>query len=134
MGLRVLIVEDEAIVSEELKMRVELFGHRVLRVVPTGKDAIDAVKKLNPDLVLMDICLKGELTGIEAATIIRNLISSRLPFIFVSASAEHKVPPNISSTLLRKPFAGNDLRKAIERVIEESNAHPEYHEYVAVGR
>ncbi|MEE8430467.1 MAG: response regulator [Candidatus Desulfatibia sp.] len=66
---QILIVEDDAIVSLDIESRLKELGYSVPEVVITGERAIQKVEEHNPDLVLMDIVLKGEMDGIEAAGI-----------------------------------------------------------------
>src|SRR5215510_3513844 len=68
---RVLLVEDEAVIARDIESRLRSSGFAVAAVVDTGEEAVAAAGKLSPDLVLMDIRLKGRLDGIEAAGAIR---------------------------------------------------------------
>jgi CheY-like chemotaxis protein len=63
----ILIVEDEAIVAKDLQNRLRKFGYTVLGIASSGQDAINKAVEISPDLVLMDIRLKGAIDGIEAA-------------------------------------------------------------------
>ena len=65
---KILIVEDEILVATDIQESLEGLGYTVQGMVDTGLKAIEAVEKQLPDLILMDINLKGEMTGIEAAT------------------------------------------------------------------
>src|SRR5437773_8687477 len=78
---RVLIVEDERIVAMDLRRRVEQLGHAVVGTVSTGALAVQCAEKFDPDLVLMDIRLQGEMDGITAAEQIRR--AAGLPVIFM---------------------------------------------------
>ena len=60
---RILIVEDESVVALDIKMRLIRLGYEVSRLVSTGADAIGAAEELKPNLVLMDISLKGPMRG-----------------------------------------------------------------------
>lgn len=64
---KILVVEDENIVALEIKKRLQKLGYIVPSVASTGEDAISKVEGILPDLVLMDIMLKGEIDGIHAA-------------------------------------------------------------------
>ena len=64
---KILVVEDEQIVALELKDRLTHMGHSVVGVVGSGEEAIEHARRLQPDLVLMDIKLQGEIDGIQAA-------------------------------------------------------------------
>jgi CheY-like chemotaxis protein len=67
MGDGLLIVEDEAITALEMQKILESWDYDILSVVSTGEAAIEEVKNSQPDLILMDIILKGEMDGVEAA-------------------------------------------------------------------
>ena len=65
MSSKILIVEDEIIIAIDLKMQLENLGYYVLDIAVNGKDAINKTGENNPDLVLMDILLNGDIDGIE---------------------------------------------------------------------
>jgi len=115
---RILIVEDEKIVADDLRMSLERLGYRVSGVVSGGEEAIGKVKELLPDLVLMDIVLKG-MSGIEAAGIIRSRFN--VPVVYLSAHADRKTLEQAKVTgpfgYLTKPFDEGDLYSAIELAI-----------------
>jgi DNA-binding NarL/FixJ family response regulator len=77
----VLVVEDEFIVAFELKMALEEMGYEVCGIENCGESAIEAVGRLQPDCVLMDVTLKGEMDGIEAARDIRARYGVRAAFL-----------------------------------------------------
>jgi DNA-binding NarL/FixJ family response regulator len=62
---RIIIVEDEAIVAADLKQKLENLNYQVVATVGRGREAISTANKLKPDLILMDIVLKGTINGIE---------------------------------------------------------------------
>ena len=70
MKNRILIVEDEAITALDLRFSLEELGYEVIDTVGTGQDAIDMAAETVPDVVLMDIKLKGDMEGIDAAKVI----------------------------------------------------------------
>src|SRR4030043_1362830 len=84
--VRILLVEDERIVAEDVRRNLESMGYRLTGVVSAGKDAIEMVQKVRPDLVLMDIVLRGELNGIETAERIRSLVD--VPVVYLTAYAD----------------------------------------------
>ena len=65
--LNIFIVEDESIVAKDIQNNLIKLGYNVLGIANNGKDAIEQIKETNPDVVLMDIMIKGDLTGIEVA-------------------------------------------------------------------
>ncbi|NOZ60934.1 MAG: response regulator [Calditrichaeota bacterium] len=82
----ILIVEDEAIIALELKLRLEEMGFRVKSIVPTAHQAVEISKLQCPDLIFMDVILRGDGTGIDAAKIIRR--QSRVPIIFLTGNTQ----------------------------------------------
>ncbi|MBU4608054.1 MAG: response regulator, partial [Methanobacterium sp.] len=65
MGARVLVVEDESIVAMGIKHKLQNLGHTVVDMVATGEDAVKSARKNDPEIILMDIVLKGDIDGIE---------------------------------------------------------------------
>jgi CheY-like chemotaxis protein len=113
---RILVVEDETIVAMDIANTLRKLGHEITDSVPSGEQAIASVKKNQPDLIFMDIGLKGEMDGIETAAQIRLLY--RIPVIFLTAFVDEKTLDRAKATIpagyLTKPFEENDLRIAIE--------------------
>jgi len=113
---RILVVEDDPNVATVLESRLESFGYRICGVVQRGSEAIAAVFRHHPDLVLMDILLEGEMNGIEAAHEIAD--RSDVPVIFLSCLGEEEVIDSAIRTnpygYLVKPYDNNELRSAIE--------------------
>jgi CheY-like chemotaxis protein len=103
----ILIVEDEQIVATELKGRLHSLGYRVVGAASTGPEAITKTENLNPDLILMDIRLRGEMDGIETAG--RILASRDVPIVFVTAHADE-------ATLERAKVTAHGVRaEAVQR-------------------
>jgi PAS domain S-box-containing protein len=96
---RILIVEDEAIVAEDLSQKLERLGYEVCGAIAGGEEAIGRARALRPELVLMDIRLKGRMDGVEAAQIIRQDFD--LPVIFLTA---HSDPGTLQRAKLTEPF------------------------------
>lgn len=123
MVKKILIVEDENIVALGIKKILRNMGFLVPGIAATGEDAIDRVEKTFPDLVLMDITLKGSMTGIETGDYIMKKWG--LPVIYITAysdksilnDAEFKEPAGY----IRKPFTESDLKEAIRSVLKESD-------------
>ena len=120
MGLHVLIVEDEAIVSYEMQLILEEYGHRVIGIASRGEDAVDLVKRKVPDLVLMDLRLAGQWDGASTAITLRSDLEQEVPTVFVTAWPLYKIPKLSHSAVLRKPFSRGDLIRAIERAFAET--------------
>lgn len=79
MGLKVLIVEDQFIEANDLQITLEKAGHSVCGIAKSVKSALEAIKTDKPEIVLLDIFLKGPLSGIDLAPV---LTKDNIPFIF----------------------------------------------------
>ncbi|MBU3917731.1 response regulator [bacterium] len=121
---RIQIVEDEAIIYEGLKLSLEHIGYEVVASAQTGQEAIEKAEEHQPDIILMDIKLKGEMDGIEAAAIIRSRAS--IPIIYLTAFAEEKRFERAKLTspyaYMLKPVKNKDLHIAIEIALHSSKA------------
>jgi two-component system, response regulator PdtaR len=116
---RILVVEDEFITAADITHTLGEMGFTVLPAVDNGREAIEKAGELAPDLILMDINLIGDMTGIEAAGRIRDLY--RIPIVFLTAHSEHStVERSFSSNpsgYIIKPFDPSDLRVNIEMAL-----------------
>jgi two-component system cell cycle sensor histidine kinase/response regulator CckA len=116
MGERVLIVEDEAIIAEDIRRTLVHLGYDVPRSAATGADAVALAETLQPRLVLMDIKLKGPMDGIEAAGLIRDRLG--IPVIFLTSHSDEATLARAKETqpygYILKPFEDRELRIAIE--------------------
>lgn len=114
--LNILIVEDEVLVATDIEESLESLGYSVQNAVATGKAAIEEVEKNLPDVILMDIMLKGNMTGIEAANAIRQ--KHNVPIIYLTANADistiEKAKVSLPYGYIIKPFTEKDLRTNIE--------------------
>jgi len=113
---KILIVEDEILVATDIEESLESLGYEIQNAVATGQDAIDEVAKSLPDLILMDINLKGEMTGIDAATVISQ--KHNVPIIYLTANADLSTINQAKVALpygyIIKPFTDKDLQTNIE--------------------
>ncbi|HYO80626.1 MAG TPA: response regulator [Bryobacteraceae bacterium] len=124
MKARILVVEDEAIVQMDLQSRLKRLGHSVVGLASAGEEAVSKAAELAPDVVLMDVRLKGPMDGIEAARRIR--AQRDVPVIFVTANTP-KVEAGDAETLspcLSKPFRTNELETTIAQVLEGRGSPP----------
>ncbi|MEG5171386.1 ATP-binding protein [Microcoleus sp. B3-D7] len=114
--IKILVVEDEVIVAQDIAGRLKKLGYAVTATVSSGEEAIQKVLENPPDLVLMDIVLKGEIDGVKAAEKIRT--NRNVPTVFLTAYADDKTLQRAKLTdplgYIIKPFQQNDLRVAIE--------------------
>ncbi len=115
----ILVVEDESIVSKDIQNSLKKLGYNVIGACNNGEEAVELAKEKAPDLVLMDIMLKGEMSGIDAAEIIRQQMS--IPVIFLTAYADESTLAKAKVTepygYILKPFKEIDLHSSIEMAI-----------------
>jgi len=115
-GERILIVEDEGIVADEIKSRLLNLGYHVVGIAMTGQEAISQAFETFPDLILMDIMLKGDMDGVGAAHQIRDRMD--IPVVYLTAYGDEetlqraKVSEPFSYIL--KPLKERELNAAIE--------------------
>ncbi len=113
---RILVVEDEGIVAMEIQNRLSSMGYSVVAAVATGEVAIEKAGQLQPDLVLMDIRLKGKIDGVTAAEGIRARFD--IPVIFLTAYADEHTLQRAKVTepygYVLKPFEERELHIAME--------------------
>lgn len=121
---RILVVEDENIISLEIQERLKTMGHAVCGAASTGEEAIKQASDTHPDLVLMDIMLKGTVDGIEAAGHIKDVLP--VPVIYLTAYADNKTLERARVTephgYLIKPFEDRELYAAIEMALYKHQA------------
>jgi len=117
--LNIFIVEDESIVAKDIQNSLMKLGYGVVGTANNGKDAIEKILDLKPDLILMDIMIKGDLTGIEVSEIIKEKLS--VPVIFLTAYADEGTLARAKITepygYILKPFKEIDLHSTIEMAV-----------------
>lgn len=113
---KILVVEDEILVATDIEESLEGLGYTVQNSVSTGLGAIEEVEKCLPSLILMDINLKGEMTGIEAAKVIGN--NHNVPIVYLTANADLATIDQAKVSLpygyIIKPFTDKELQTNIE--------------------
>jgi CheY-like chemotaxis protein len=112
----ILVVEDEAIVALDVATQLQLLGYRVAAVVDEASAALAEASRLRPDLVLMDIALRGKGDGITLAEEL--YVCEGLPVVFLTAHTETELLSRARCTgaygFVTKPFSAGGLRSAIE--------------------
>jgi CheY-like chemotaxis protein len=121
---RIFIVEDEKIVAEDLKYRLESNGYWVVGTAASSHVALEQIKSMTPDLVLMDVNIQGELNGIEVAIIMQSFAEKPIPVVFITGFSESafsylKALPDY--IYINKPFSEPDLFKAVQRALRKGN-------------
>jgi diguanylate cyclase (GGDEF)-like protein/PAS domain S-box-containing protein len=116
---RILVVEDESITAMSIEKSLIDMGYNVTSIVFSGEEAIKKIGEDNPDLVLMDISLRGEMDGIEAAGHIRS--NFNIPVIYLTAHSEEKILKLAKVTepfgYIVKPFDDRELGIAVEMAL-----------------
>lgn len=115
-SFKILVVEDESIVAMDIKHRLESMGYIVPAITSSGEEAIKKASENNPDLVLMDIVLKGEIDGIDAAQQIKDNLD--IPVVYLTAYSDERTLKRAKITgpfgYIIKPFEDRELHSAIE--------------------
>lgn len=118
----ILVVEDERIVSKDLQITLQTLGYTISGVAYSAREAIEKAIETSPDVILMDIMLNDEITGIEAAAIIRS--RKDIPLIYLTAYSDDTILQQAGITqplgYLLKPFTERELRTAIEMALYRS--------------
>jgi len=116
---RVMIVEDEFIVASDIQQTLLGYGYEIAAHEASGEEALTRAAELNPDIVIMDIVLKGEMTGIEAASEMKKRFGT--PVIFLTSYADtdtlEKAKASAPYGYLVKPFKDRELRATIETAL-----------------
>src|SRR4030095_267166 len=119
MKLKILIVEDQFIEANNLRLILDRAGYMVVPLAASFVEAMDMLDRHNPDLVLLDIYLHGTLTGIDFAKI---LAARKIPFVYLSANSNRKIFLAAKATkpygFLMKPFRQRDVLAALELALE----------------
>ncbi len=113
---KILVVEDEMIIALLIERMINNLGHEVVDKVSSGEDAIAAALEHEPDLILMDIRLKGDLDGIEAMGRIQE--NKNIPVIYISGNTDSVHQEKIEETeyleFLSKPITLSDLSRSLD--------------------
>jgi CheY-like chemotaxis protein/DNA-binding PadR family transcriptional regulator len=113
---KILVVDDEAIISMQMEERLSAMGYTVAGMASSGEDAIEKARRLTPDLVLMDIVMPGRLNGIEAAKTIAGELD--IPVVFVTSYADDAIIEKAKQVgpygYIVKPFNELEIKAAIE--------------------
>ncbi|MEG4032670.1 ATP-binding protein [Microcoleus sp. S36b_A4] len=114
--IKILIVEDELLIAKNLSPKLEKLGYQIADIVSSGADAIQRAHELRPDLILMDIVIKGDIDGIETAEIINQELD--IPIIYTTAYADDETLQRAENTgsygYLLKPFKEREMHATIK--------------------
>ena len=120
-GERILVVEDEAIVAQDLRASIERMGYTVVGTAVDGTTAIAMAMHDRPDLVVMDVGLEGELDGIEAAETILHRLGSQI--VYVSGQVVHDTTHRVLDVepvaFIAKPIRYEELQRTLQAAFGE---------------
>ena len=127
--VKILLVEDENIEAMDIKHTLESFGYEVPYVASSGEEAVEKALELMPDLILMDIILKGDIDGIETVS---NIKDRNIPVIYLTAHSEESTIERAKLTepygYILKPYGRTELKYAIELAIYKNRMEKELKE------
>lgn len=120
---KIFIVEDEAIVTKDIENTLKNLGYEIAGMATSAEKALEKIKENTPDIVLMDIMLKGKMNGIECAKIIKDQYN--IPVVFLTAYADEHTLEKAKVTepygYIIKPYKEVDLQTSIEMAIYKHN-------------
>lgn len=123
---KILIVEDESIIAEDLADSLAMMGYTVIDIVSSAEEAILIAVEKQPNLILMDVMLQGKMDGITAAEQIH--LSSQIPIIFLTAYTDDKTLQRVKTTnpfgYIVKPFEERNLHLTIEIALQRHQYDP----------
>jgi len=116
--VKILVVEDEMLIGAKISMLLTNMGYEVTGILPRGEDAIVQVEENKPDIIILDINLKGKIDGIETAAILQG---KNIPVIYLTANSDdatfNRAKHTKPTAFISKPFKQLDLQRAIELTI-----------------
>ena len=124
MGLKkILIVEDEPIIASDIEMTLEDLGYEVVGVEDNAAEALVIIRELQPDLVLLDINLEGDVDGVMLAQDMNK--EFQIPFVYLTSNADNLTINRVKRTkpagFILKPFSEKDLKSSIEIALFHSD-------------
>jgi CheY-like chemotaxis protein len=125
---RILIVEDVLVFAKQVKLRLESRDYMVIDIVDTGEKAIEAAKRDQPDVILMDITLNTSMTGIDAAREITKV--SNIPIVFLTGNTDSSILDSgreiSTNEVVAKTFDDEELHVAIQQSIISNAMNSEF--------
>lgn len=119
MSISVLIVEDEPVIATDIEMTLTGDDYTVIGIAYTSTKALDLLHRFRPDMVLLDVAIKGDKDGIDIASIIND--KYKIPFIYITSFSDKETLERAKATLpygyIVKPFKDRDIISAIEMAV-----------------
>lgn len=127
LEVKILLVEDESIEAMDIKKTLESFGFKVPYVASSGEEALEKAIEIMPDLILMDIIIRGQIDGIDVASKIKKL---NIPVIFLTAHREDDTIERAKLTepygYIVKPYDSTELKHVIKLAIYKNKMEQEF--------
>ncbi|MEG3842558.1 ATP-binding protein [Microcoleus sp. herbarium14] len=134
-AIKILIVEDELLIAKNLSHKLENLGYQIADLVSCGADAIERAGEMKPDLILMDIVIKGDIDGIETAAIIHQKLD--IPIIYTTAYADDETLERAENTgsygYLLKPFKEREMHATIKIALSKYQEAVRMQKIIAVA-
>jgi DNA-binding LytR/AlgR family response regulator len=123
--IKILVVEDEMVIGAKISMQLTSLGYEVTGILPRGEEVLNHVTESKPDIILLDIQLKGKMDGIQTAAQVEQHF--QIPVIYITANADDATFNRAKSTrpaaFISKPFKKLDVQRAIELTISRMAGH-----------
>lgn len=117
--VKILVVEDEMLVGAKISMQLTSMGYEVTGILPRGEEVLNHVTENKPDIILLDIQLKGEMDGIQTAAQVEQHF--QIPVIYITANGDdatfNRAKGTRPTAFISKPFKRLDVQRAIELTI-----------------
>jgi len=118
-SIKILVVEDEMIIGANISIQLTELGYEVTGVLPRGEEVLNHAKENRPDIIILDINLKGKMDGIETAALVEQHF--QIPVIYLTANSDdatfNRAKTTRPAAFIAKPFKQLDLKRAIELTI-----------------
>jgi DNA-binding LytR/AlgR family response regulator len=118
-SVKILVVEDEMIIASEISLQLTELGYGVTAILTRGEEVLNHLKENKPDIIILDVRLKGKMDGIETAVLVEQHF--RIPVIYLTANADdatfNRAKTTKPAAFISKPFKKLDLQRAIELTI-----------------
>ncbi len=126
--VKILIVEDEMVIGANLSMQLTKMGFEVCGLLPKGEDVLPFIRNTRPDILLLDIQLKGKLDGIETAQLVQ--AEFNVPIIYLTSNTDKAHFGRAKTTrpraFISKPYKNIDLQRAIELTVAAVSNEPRF--------
>lgn len=123
----IMVVEDDMIIAADISMQLTQLGYNVSAILPKGEDALAQLQHSQPDIILMDVGLKGDLDGVDTAQEILN--NYEIPVIFLTANSDPETFRRAKHTrpfaFITKPFEAIDLERSLELLVSRLETEKE---------